>query len=340
MDFFQAAGFFLIALVTSAGLTAAAVKFSGRLGLIDQPRAGELQRFAVPRTGGYAMLLAFVVAIGVSLLIMPRESGEYDRLLAFGVGILVILPIALIDDLKRLGWVIQTIGHSLVAVLTMVFGVLIESVASPFGGLILLPIWIAIPFTYLWIVGMINTINLNDTIDGLGAGVAAIAATVLFFRSLELGQYSIAVLPLALVGACAGFLVFNFHPAKIIMGTAGSMVLGYSLAVLAIIGGAKIATALMVLALPIGDVVAVIIQRWRARRSPFKGGDSAHLPHRLTQMGWSPRQITIAAYGVCGLFGWLALSLPGAQKLMLFIAVAVALLLLLITMAVRAKLYG
>ncbi len=340
MDLFQASALFLIALATSAGLTALAIRLKGPARLIDQPRAGELQRSVFPRTGGYAMLFAFVVAIGVSLLIMPRQSEEYDRLLAFGVGILVILPIALIDDLKRLGWAAQTIGHSLVAGLTMIFGVLIESVASPFGGLILLPIWIAIPFTYLWIVGMINTINLNDTIDGLGAGVAAIAATVLFFRSLELGQYSIAVLPLALVGACAGFLVFNFHPAKIIMGTAGSMLLGYSLAVLAIIGGAKIATALMVLALPIGDVVAVIIQRWRARRSPFKGGDSAHLPHRLTQMGWSPRQITIAAYGVCGLFGWLALSLPGAQKLMLFIAVAVALLLLLITMAVRAKLYG
>ena len=339
MDVIQAAVFFLVALVTSAGLTATAIKMGGPASLIDQPRAGELQRFAVPRTGGYAMVLAFVVTIGVSLLIMPRTSDEYLRLLAFGVGIVVILPIALIDDLKRMGWVAQTVGHSLIAVLTMIFGVLIESVASPFGGLILLPIWIAIPFTYLWIIGMINTVNLNDSIDGLGAGVAAIAATVLFFRSLELGQYSIAVLPLALVGACAGFLVFNFHPAKIIMGTSGSMLLGYSLAVLAIIGGAKIATALMVLALPIGDVVAVIIQRLRARRSPFKGGDSAHLPHRLTQLGWSPRRITIAAYGVCGLSGWLALSLPGAQKLLLFVAVAVALLLLLITMAVRAKLY-
>jgi len=339
LDPIHAAVFFLVALIASAGLAAAAIPVGRLVGLIDQPRAGELQRDPVPRTGGYAMVLAFVAAIGVSLLLMPRTPDESLRLLAFGVGIIAILPIAVIDDLKRLGWVAQLVGHSLIAGLTMIFGVFIDSVASPFGGLILLPIWIAVPFTYVWIVGMINTVNLIDSVDGLGAGVAAIAATVLFVRSLELGQYSIAVLPLALIGACAGFLAFNFHPAKIIMGSAGSMLLGYSLAVLAIIGGAKIATALIVLALPIGDVVAVIIQRWRAGRSLFKGGDSAHLPHRLTQAGWSPRRIVFAAYGVCGLFGWLALSLPGPQKLLLFVAVAVALLLLLIAMIVRARLY-
>ncbi len=338
MELSQAAVIFLVALLASAGLTPLARRLGILAGLVDQPRAGELQRQPVPRTGGYAIIIAFALAVGVSFLVLPRTADEYQRLLAFALGVIVILPIALFDDLKRLGAGLQLIGQSVIAGLTILLGVLIDNVANPFGGLVYLPLLVAIPFTYLWIVGMVNTMNLIDTMDGLAAGVAAIAAVALFVRSYEQGQFSIAVLPLALVGACAGFLPFNFYPARIFMGTSGSMLLGYSLAVLAIIGGAKIATALMVLGLPIVDVAAVVVQRSLAGRSPFKGGDDAHLAHHLVNAGWSQRRIAFAIYAVCGLFGWLALSLSGAQKLLLFAAIGVVMLLLIVALLLRRRL--
>src|SRR5437868_1652638 len=163
----------------------------------------------------------------------------------------------------------------------MAFGQVIDTVASPFGGLIVLPIFVAVPFTVFWIVGMINTLNWIDTMDGLAAGVTAIAALVLFARSLLLGQYTISLLPLALAGVCLGFLRYNFAPARVIMGTSGSTFLGFALATLALIGGAKIATAAFVLGLPILDVGVVILYRGLRRRSPFIGGDDVHLTHRL-----------------------------------------------------------
>ena len=155
----------------------------------------------------------------------------------------------------------------------MAFGLIITTVANSFGGLVVFPIVVAVPFTLLWIVGMINTLNLIDTMDGLAAGVTAIAGLVLFARSVSLGQYTISLLPLALAGVCIGFLRYNFNPTGIIMGTSGSTFLGFALATLALIGGAKIATAAFVLGLPIVDVAMVIIQRSVWHRSPLAGGD-------------------------------------------------------------------
>jgi UDP-GlcNAc:undecaprenyl-phosphate GlcNAc-1-phosphate transferase len=130
---------------------------------------------------------------------------------------------------------------------------------------------------------------------------------------------------------------YNFSPARIFAGSGGSYFLGYALAVLAIIGGAKIATALMVLGLPIVDVAVVIVRRLLAGRSPFKGGDGAHLVHRLHAVGLSARQIAFGVYACCALTGWLALSLSGMQKLYIFLAVGLILGVLVITLAVRTR---
>src|SRR5262249_148035 len=150
-----------------------------------------------------------------------------------------------------------------------------------------------------------------------------IAALVLLARTVDLGQYTVAALPLALAAACLGFLPYNFNPARVIMGTSGSMLLGYSLAMLAIFGGAKIATALMVPGLPIYDPALVIIQRLIAGRSPFQGGDHAHLVHRLAHRGWGPRRIALGAYLSCVSLGLMGLWLSGPYKAYVF-AFAVA----------------
>jgi len=172
---------------------------------------------------------------------------------------------------------------------------------------------------------MMNTVNFIDTMDGVAAGIVGIAGLVLAVRSIQLEQYSIAVVVLALVGACAGFLPYNLHPARIFMGTSGSMFLGYALAVLAILGGAKIATTTMVLALPIIDTALVIIHRAVNRRSPFRGGDAAHLPHRLLALGLSQRLVAYLIYILCASLGVLSLALSAVQKLYTLAAVVLLL---------------
>ena len=161
----------------------------------------------------------------------------------------------------------KLVGQIGLAAVAMAFGLVINSIASPFGGEIELPVVLAVPFTLSGSSGMVNTVNVIDTMDGLAAGVAAIAAIVLFVRSVSLGQDTIGVSRVALAGVCIGFLRFSFNPVRIIMGTSGSTFLGFALATFSIIGGAKIATAAFVLGLPIIDFAMVIIQRSAPRRS-------------------------------------------------------------------------
>jgi UDP-GlcNAc:undecaprenyl-phosphate/decaprenyl-phosphate GlcNAc-1-phosphate transferase len=327
---------FVLSLLSSTLLVPLAGRLGERFGLIDRPRPGELQPRVTPRSGGYGLLAAFLVTVALTAPLLPRTSDELTRIVGLVVGILLVVPIAAVDDFRRLGPLTQLFGQIGLAVVAMAFGLTVSSIANPFGGLIVLPLAVAVPFTVLWVVGMINTLNFVDTMDGLAAGVTAIAAIVLFARSLSLGQISISLLPLALAGVCVAFLRFNFNPARIFMGTSGSTFLGFTLAVLAIIGGAKIATAAFVLGLPIVDVALVIVQRSARRRSPLVGGDSAHLPHKLVRRGLSTRRITLLIYSVCAAGGTLAMTLNGVQKLgVMAVVVAIAALLALRFAALR-----
>jgi len=316
----------VIIVIVSFGLSMVLTPLAGelgrKLGLIDRPRDHELQVKTIPRSGGYALLASFLIAVVASLLLLPRAPDELQRIAGLVLGILLIVPIAVIDDFRRLGPLPQLLGQIAVAVVAMAFGLVITNVANPLGGLIVLPMIIAVPFTLVWVVGMINTMNFIDTMDGLAAGITAIAGAVLFVRSFSLGQYTISLLPLALTGICLGFLRFNFNPARIIMGTSGSMFLGFTLSILALIGGAKIATAAFVLGLPIIDALMVIVQRGARHRSPFIGGDGAHLPHRLVARGLSTRRIALLIYGICATGGMAAMTLNGVQKLTVMVLVA------------------
>jgi UDP-GlcNAc:undecaprenyl-phosphate GlcNAc-1-phosphate transferase len=164
--------------------------------------------------------------------------------------------------------------------------------------------------TWFWTVGMMNTVNWIDGMDGLATGVVGITALFITLISFMLQQYSIAVLSAIFTGAVFGFLPHNWNPAKIFMGDTGSMFLGLALAVLSIMGGAKLALALMVLGVPILDVALVILNRIRRGQSPLHY-DKTHLHHRLMAMGLSVKQICFLFYGVAIIFGLLALSFSG-----------------------------
>lgn len=304
-----------VSFLAAVALVPLAGRLGRRLDFVDRPRRGEVQTAAVPRTGGYGMVGAYAVGVAVSILLVPRLGDEYPRLQGLLLGAALLLPAAFVDDWKRLPPIPQLLWQIAAAFVPISFGITFDSLANPLGGILPLPAVLVVPATLIWIVGMINTLNLTDTMDGLAAGVATIAALVLAGVSLQNGQISIASLALALAGATAGFLIFNFHPARIFMGSSGSLFLGYTLGVLAIIGGAKIAAAIMVLGLPILDVAWVIVYRLMRGRSPLRGGDAAHLPHKLLALGLSQRAVALVLYGVCFLFGALALVLTRLEKL-------------------------
>jgi UDP-N-acetylmuramyl pentapeptide phosphotransferase/UDP-N-acetylglucosamine-1-phosphate transferase len=190
--------------------------------------------------------------------------------------------------------------------------------------------WFAVLFTLFWLAGMINTINWLDGVDGLAPGVAVIASGVMFVHTYRLQQFSIALLALALIGAVLGFLIYNFYPARIFMGSAGANVLGFTLGVLSIMGGAKVATVLLVLGIPILDVAWQIYNRLRHGKSPFTA-DRGHLHHRLLDRGLSQRAIVLLYYGLTAMLGALALVLPsGVYKLIALVIIGIGALLILI----------
>ncbi len=294
--------------------------------LVDLPRPGEVQRRPISRTGGYGLVAAFFLALLVSIPIADRsfDTKEFGRLAGLTLGAALLVPFAAWDDLKRLPPLPQLFAQIVCALIPVLLGVRIESIANTEIAQIA-PL-VIVPLSVLWIVGMINALNWLDTMDGLAGGVSLIGALVLFAASLlqrgEQGEFiqqnSIALLGLALAGACIGFLAYNFPPARIFMGTSGSMFLGYALGVISIIGGAKIATAALVLGLPILDTALVIIQRVIGRRSPFHGGDGTHLVHQMLVAGLGVRQIVGLVYTLTALFGILSLALVRGQKIIGF----------------------
>ncbi len=195
----------------------------------------------------------------------------------------------------------------------------------------------AIVVSVLWVVGMINSINFIDGLDGLSTGIALICALTLGVISLfVLDQSSVALLCAVLVGALAGFLPWNFHPARVFIGTTGVFAVGYVLAVLSILGAAKVAVALLVLGVPIIDTFWIILRRLAAGRSPFTP-DRGHFHHRLLDLGLTHRGAVLVIYAICALLAVLSLVLSGRGSLYAFMGVVVGGGLVLYLMTRRAQ---
>ncbi len=169
----------------------------------------------------------------------------------------------------------------------------------------------------LWVIGMLNSINFIDGLDGLSSGIALIAAVTLGILSLQQGQPTVALLCGVLAGALGGFLPWNFHPAKVFTGTTGVLAVGYALAVLSVLGTAKIAVALLVLGVPIIDTFWIIIRRVSHGRSPFTP-DRGHLHHRLLDLGLTHRGVVLLIYGMCCVLAVLSFYLSQRDQLYAF----------------------
>lgn len=347
-DWFPSVLSFLLSFMLVLGLTPLARRLGVRAGWsYRRPDPRHIHTRPTPRSGGLAMVLAMAAAwMAVLWLPSARPVGEVLRVGLLLIGSLLTFGLILWDDVREMAPLPKLAIQFAVAALAIgpYFlapelepppGLVITQVQNPLGGTLYLPMGLAVAFTFLWIVGMMNTTNLLDGLDGLAAGVSAIAALLLFVHTIRLGQFSLAPLPLAVAGACLGFLPYNFHPARIFMGDSGAMLLGYALAIVSIVGGAKMATALLVLGIPILDGVWMVIFRLSRGRSPMRA-DRAHLHHRLLDLGLSQVQIVGLFYGVCALFGLLALVLPaGRYKLYALVGMGVGLGILLWWLARR-----
>ena len=321
---------FVTGFLGAIALTPLAKQIALRTGAIDKPAARRIHDRPTTRLGGLAIFLAFFAAVGVSLLYPRNDPNEMPRLVGLLIGCVVMFVVGIYDDHHELKSTPQLVAQFLAAIIAVGFGVSILEIPNPFGGALPFQEWFAMLFTLFWLVSMVNTINWLDGIDGLAAGVSVIAGSVLFIHTFRLGQYSISLLALALIGAALGFLLFNFAPAQIFMGSAGANVLGFALGVLSIIGGAKVATALLVLVIPILDVAWQIISRLRAGKSPFIA-DRGHLHHRLLDLGLSQRAIVLLYYTFTIFFGVLALVLPsGVYKLIALVVIGAGALLVLV----------
>jgi UDP-GlcNAc:undecaprenyl-phosphate GlcNAc-1-phosphate transferase len=249
------------------------------------------------------------------------------RLVGLLAGTSAVFGFGLLDDRFEFPAQPQYLFQFLSALVAVAFIIFIERVNNPFTNQPLVLPWPLVwGLTIFWFMGMINTVNWLDGMDGLASGVAAIMCAVLAFHMIREGQLSVALLPVALLGATLGFLPFNFNPARVFMGSNGSYFLGWALAALGIISGAKIATVLLVMGLPILDVAWLIFyRRWRGDRANTAGRD--HLHFRLADLGLSQRQIVLGYYAFCAAFGVLALGLGNRlfKLVALFLLAAAAL---------------
>ena len=327
---------FFVALIVSLLIMPAVILLAEKTGAMDAPNARKVHKKPIPRIGGLGIYIAFMVAI----IFVAIKFKLDDEMLRETVGLVLsgslIVAVGLIDDYKNLPAKIKLFGQiCAAAVLVLLFDVRIDFVTDPFGDYIYLE-WFAMPATMFWLVGLTNTVNLIDGLDGLAAGVSTIASITILLVALEQHFILVAVVTAALAGAALGFLKYNFNPAKIFMGDTGSMFLGFILAGISVTGAFKSVAAIalivpiLALGLPILDTTFAIVRRVRGGVPIFKP-DKGHLHHRLLNVGFTQCQAVLLMYVISALFGLSAIALTAVSS-----QIAVVILLVVIS----AIIYG
>ncbi|MCL6430868.1 MAG: undecaprenyl/decaprenyl-phosphate alpha-N-acetylglucosaminyl 1-phosphate transferase [Anaerolineae bacterium] len=303
------AGVFAVAFGVTWALVPVTIRLSHRLGTIDVAGGRRRHQGAIPRLGGLAIFGGFMVATLLTLP-YPRLPADTFRLAGLLLGCTAVTIGGLFDDRLQFSALPQIAIVLVASAIAIRYWVFIERVNNPLTNeQVVFPLPLIILFTLLWMAGMTTTINWLDGLDGLATAVSAIAVLVFFVHMLRTGQQSVALLPAALLGATLGFLPHNWTPARVFLGSAGAYFLGFAVGGLSLIGGARAATALLVLGIPIVDVAWQILDRVRHGRSPA-AGDRGHLHFRLLDQGMPQARIVLLYCAVCALLGGLALLLP------------------------------
>jgi UDP-GlcNAc:undecaprenyl-phosphate GlcNAc-1-phosphate transferase len=331
----------LILIASAVGVTLAVTPLVRRLSLkaslVDLPGGRKVHTTAIPRLGGIGIFAGFTAAVLVEMAgerwwQWPSAFGRADvALLGAAAGLALIFAVGLVDDVRGLGAGVKFIGQLLASSIPIAAGLRVEFIGNPFGsGLVQLGL-LSYPVTALWIVGFANVFNLIDGLDGLAAGVAAIAAASFLVLGVEMNQIVPTVLAAALIGSCLGFLRYNFNPASIIMGDSGALFIGFALACMSLQGVMKSAAAitlvvpLLVIGVPVFDTASAIIRRGLHGR-PIHEADNGHIHHRLLHRGFSQRQTVLIIYAWSGALaaGAYAVRLvPITVRIVVFLLMAV-----------------
>jgi UDP-GlcNAc:undecaprenyl-phosphate GlcNAc-1-phosphate transferase len=342
------AGLVLASLVAFL-LTPLAARFATVVGAIDRPGERRVHHAATPRGGGLAVAASFL-AVGLAVLWYERQEDvvslsyrpQSSQIAALFVGAAVAALLGFVDDRFDLRARWQFLGQLLLALIALASGMRIGFINNPLGGeTITFGVVTGAVLTVFWIVGMINSINFIDGLDGLSSGIAMIAALTLGGISFTVTQNQpvVAVLCFTLAGALAGFLPWNFHPARVFIGTTGVFVIGYTLAVLSLLGTAKVAVALLVLGVPIIDTFWIIVRRLAQGSSPF-APDRGHFHHRLLDLGLGHRQAVLLIYAICAVLAVLSFRLSGTGQMYAFLGIVVGGGLVLYLLTARARAAG
>lgn len=335
---------FLLAFITAYVITPYTIRFAKKVGALDFPKeTRKIHSKPMPRLGGLAIIVGFVVSVIYLLLVMSVENtinlfgadNYYIKLTGFLIGLIILGIFCFIDDIKNINPLIKLCGQIIAAIIVASSGILINKVSLPFLGTVFTSEISALIITVIWIVGITNAINLIDGLDGLSGGVSIISCiSLLIIFALNDSPLISILLVTALAGSIFGFLPYNFTPARTFLGDTGSNFLGYTLSIISILGMAKTYTAivivapLLVFALPLLDTFLAIVRRLIKTKS-IKGvfkADKEHLHHKIMKLGYSQKQAVLMLYGLSATFGMFAIILldSGIWKALSFALMVVA----------------
>jgi UDP-GlcNAc:undecaprenyl-phosphate/decaprenyl-phosphate GlcNAc-1-phosphate transferase len=315
-------------------------RFALARGLVDCPGGRKVHTQPIPRLGGVGIFAGVMVAVGLQAVgeanqwwggtILGGGTAQV-RVISVVAGLTLIFVVGLIDDLFTLspGW--KFLGQIVAAGVVVGSGLRIEYIGNPFGGGLFALGLLSIPITMIYILGFTNVINLIDGLDGLAAGVSAIAATTLLVLAAQGNRLDAAAFAVALIGACVGFLRYNSHPASIFMGDSGALFLGFTLATISLMGVMKssaaiaLAVPLLIIGVPIFDTASAIVRRIKHQR-PIQEADKGHIHHRLLGRGFNQRQTVWIIYVwsiALALGGYSVRYAPGSMRVLTFLVLLV-----------------
>lgn len=311
MEWFWFAATLCIALLGTVAFTPLCIKLAWRVDAVDYPDGRRVNTRPTPRLGGVAVFLGLVLAVGFIVVVnwidpnLIHIRGLNTNINYFGVGLaaVIVFGIGLLDDIFQLKAWIKFLVQIAASIIVCMSGVLFSHFVNPFGpGFIELGI-LAYPVTVFYLVAFANIINLIDGLDGLASGVVAISAAALFFLSFSRGGMDAALVSMAIIGACVGFLFYNFYPAKVFLGDSGALLLGFGLGLVSLFGVVRTSALISLLipvviaGVPVIDTFTSIIRRLRQGKPVFSA-DKQHIHHQFINLGFSQRTTVLIIYGV------------------------------------------
>ena len=310
--------------VVAVLITPAVKWLAFKVGATDKPNQRKVHQKIMPRLGGLAIFISFIVGY-----VVLQPNSPYATSIVIGATIIVLTGV--LDDIYELSPKWKLFGQIAAAVVVIYGGIRIDFINLPFGGHLNFGL-LSIPITMLWIIGITNAINLIDGLDGLAAGVSSIALVTIAGMAATMGNTYVFVfaMSLLLLGSTLGFLLYNFHPAKIFMGDTGALFLGYMISVLSLLGFKNVTVfsliiPILILGVPISDTLFAIVRRI-VNKQPLSAPDKSHLHHCLLRLGYSHRQTVLIIYGMAAMFGLAAVLLSKATMFGALVVIAFVLL--------------